>query len=93
MLSSRGSAAVAVRGSFLSKGSLMLVVLALLGMATPTDGANYYNKYYGDDANANANANSNSNSNSNNEFFGDDFVDLSGQDFDKVAIMPISCIN
>jgi hypothetical protein len=90
MLNSRGSAPVAVRGSFLfSKGSLLvLIVLVLLGMATPTDGANYYNKYYGDDANADAN----SNSNSNNEF-GDDFVDLSSQDFDKVAIMPISCIN
>lgn len=90
MLNSRGSALVAVRGSSLfSKGSLLvLIVLVLLGMATPTDGANYYNKYYGDDANANANANANSN----NEF-GDDFVDLSSQDFDKVAIMPISCIN
>eukprot|EP00557_Chaetoceros_sp_GSL56_P002657 CAMPEP_0176497604 /NCGR_PEP_ID=MMETSP0200_2-20121128/11817_1 /TAXON_ID=947934 /ORGANISM="Chaetoceros sp., Strain GSL56" /LENGTH=539 /DNA_ID=CAMNT_0017895637 /DNA_START=130 /DNA_END=1750 /DNA_ORIENTATION=- len=82
MLNSRGSAALAVRGSFLSKGSLaIVVVLALLGMTSLTEGANYYNKYYSDNADAN------------NENVGDDFVDLSGQDFDMVAIMPISCIN
>lgn len=74
---SAAAAAAARRGRFLSMSSLMIFLLALIGTAGPTDAANYY----GDSNNSNGAEST------------DDFVDLSSQDFDKVSIMPISCIN
>jgi hypothetical protein len=71
MLNSSKAASMALKGRFLSRRGLFLVVIALLGAVGPTTA--YYE------------ANSNTTD--------DDYVDLSGQDFDNVSVMPISCVN
>ncbi len=67
-----------------SKCGIFLLLLALLQFVGPAAAGNYnnYNKNYNNDDGDDASALSD-----------DDYIDLSGEDFDQVSLMPVSCVN